>query len=215
VPARADAWYLGPGGSLARTAPRAEGGRDRYRVDSTAGTGTTSRWRGLLRGDVDYGDRAEPDRTLLTYTSEPLTADLEVTGHPVAYLHVTSTASDGAFFVYLEDVYPDGRVGYITEGQLRAIHRKVGGDNPLYPHAAPYHSMLRRDAMPLVPGAPAELAVELIPTSYLFRAGHRVRIAIAGADRDNFIAVPAAPPTIEVLRTPAHPSRVVLPVIPR
>jgi len=53
---------------------------------------------------VVYPDRAEEDRRLLTYTSKPLEEDTEITGHPVVTLYVTSTATDGAFFVYLEDV---------------------------------------------------------------------------------------------------------------
>jgi putative CocE/NonD family hydrolase len=215
VPARSTSWYLGPGGTLSRSRPTAASATDRYLVDPTAATGTTARWNALLTGDILYPDRAEADRKLLVYDSAPLTADLEVTGHPVAWLHVASTATDGAFFVYLEDVHPDGRVAYVTEGELRAIDRKLGGSNPLYPHAAPYHSMLRKDAMPLVPGRPAELAIELIPTSYLFRAGHRIRIALAGADRDHFIAVPETPATIDVHRSRARPSRVVLPVVSR
>jgi len=52
---------------------------------------------------------------------------------PAISLQIASTSSDGQFFAYLEDVAPDGRVTYITEGQLRALHRRIGSDPPYWP----------------------------------------------------------------------------------
>jgi uncharacterized protein len=92
---------------------------DEYKVDVTATTGTRSRWRSYFNTGsvpIGYSDRAEQDRKLLAYTSTPLTEDWEITGHPTITLWVASNASDGQFFAYLEDVPPDGRVTYITEG---------------------------------------------------------------------------------------------------
>ncbi|MBL7315352.1 CocE/NonD family hydrolase, partial [Escherichia coli] len=105
-------------------APDCDSGADEYVVDQTAGTGERSRWRSQvgIGGHVCYPDRKAQDAKLLTYTSAPLDHPLEVTGHVVVTLFITSTSSDGTFFVYLEDVDPRGRVAYITEGQLRAIH---------------------------------------------------------------------------------------------
>jgi hypothetical protein len=37
-------------------------------------------------------------------------------------------------------------------------------------------------------------------------------VALAGADREVFALVPSSPPEIEVLRDPAHPSAVFLPL---
>lgn len=80
----------------------------------------------------------------------------------------------------------------------------------------PYHSFRRADVRPLVPGEAAELAFEMMPTSVLIRAGHRIRIAIAGADADTFQRVPeTGRPVIEVHRSQPLPSHVRLPVVPR
>jgi putative CocE/NonD family hydrolase len=211
---REETWYLGPDGTLTRQAPAAASGADRYTVDFDATTGTTNRWytqRG--GGDVIYPDRAEADRRLLTYTSGPLDRDLEITGTPVVTLRVRSTAADGAFFVYLEDVAPEGRVTYLTEGQLRAVHRKVSTEPPPYRTFAPYRTYLRKDALPLVPGEVAELRFGLLPTSVRIHRGHRIRVAIAGADRDSFARVPEAEvPVITVERNRDSPSSIVLPV---
>lgn len=67
-----------------------------------------------------------------------------------------------------------------------ALHRKVSKRKPPYPVFGPYHSFLRADAEPLLPGRAAELRFALLPTSVLIRKNHRLRIAIAGHDSDTF-----------------------------
>jgi putative CocE/NonD family hydrolase len=156
------------------------------------------------------------DQRLLTYTSPVLTQDTEITGYPIVTLYAASTATDGAFFAYLEDVDEAGKVTYVTEGQLRALHRRVSSEPPPYNMLVPYHSFRRRDGMPLVPGEVAELTFGLLPTSVLIKKGHRICIAIAGHDRDTFARVPAEGiPIITVARNRLHASFVDLPVIQR
>jgi uncharacterized protein len=53
----------------------------------------------------------------------------------------------------------------------------------------------------------------LLPTSYLVRKGHSLRIALAGADIDQF-ALPDEAPAWHVYRDGVRVSRIVLPVIP-
>jgi len=150
---------------------------------------------------------------MLTYTTAPLPEDRELTGHPVAILHLASSERDGSFFAYLEDVDPDGRCRYVTEGMLRALHRKTRPAPPTLQWVGPYHSLEEADSALLTPGEPAELAFSLFPTSWLFRKGHRIRIAIAAADRDHFSRIPAGRfPTLTVHRNADCPSRIVLPL---
>lgn len=222
----ADAWpppaeplvlYLAPGGTLTGEAPAAAAAEDRHRVDPGAATGPASRWAALAGRPIGtpYPDRARRDERLLHYTSAPLAADLEVTGHPVVTIHVASSASDGAFFAYLEDVAPGGRVTYVTEGVLRALHRGPAAAPAGDPLASPERSFRRNDAAPLVPGEVAELSFAMLPTSTVFAAGHRVRLALAGADADHFARIPATGPVEwRVQRSAAHPSRLALPVSP-
>ena len=167
-----------------------------------------------IRGDVVYGDRAEADGRLLTFTSEPVAADTEITGHPIITLFASSTHADGLFIAYLESVAPDGKVTYITEGQLRAVQRKTSTDQPAYWKPGPHRRQLRSEAMPLVPGEVTELEFELWATSVLIRAGHRLRVAIAGADEDTFLRDPrdGGEPTISVQANRRYPSRIVLPI---
>lgn len=108
-----------------------------------------------------------------------------------------------------------GRVFAITDGQLRAVHRKLSADEPPYRDVVPYHSFKRQDGKPLVAGEVTEVSFDLLPTSYLFKPGHSIRVALAGADKDHFVALPGDAPTVQVYRDRVHPSRINLPVILR
>jgi putative CocE/NonD family hydrolase len=212
-------WYMAENHELSTLEPDSASGADHYKIDLNATTGTQNRWWELVAVDrktVYYGDRAEADHRLLTYTSPVLDHHVEITGYPIITLYVTSTATDGAFFAYLEDVCEDGTVRYITEGLLRAIHRKVSPEIPPYLLQVPYHSFKREDLMPLIPGEVAELTFGLLPTSVLIRKGHRIRVAIAGHDQGTFPRIPSDHvPEISVLRNRLHASYIDLPSIER
>ncbi|HEX4198270.1 MAG TPA: CocE/NonD family hydrolase [Caulobacteraceae bacterium] len=204
-------WFFAAGGALDRTAPTQARAADTYAVDFTATTGKTNRWTTQLGGGpVDYGDRAGPDRRLLTYTSAPLDRDIEVTGSAVVNLPMASSRPDGAVFVYLEAVGPDGRVVYLSEGDLRLALR--GPASPANTPAGVAPSFLRADAAPLVPGAMTEIGLRLHAVSALVRTGYRLRLAIAGADADTFARYPESGDlTYTIRRSAAAPAWVELP----
>src|ERR1044072_6921190 len=209
-------WYFNENNSLATKAPNGKSGADRYTINFDATTGAKNRWHTQVGGEVVYPDRAEEDKKLLTYTSAPLETDLEITGYPIVTLFLTSTHTDGAFFVYLEEVDENGRVTYLTEGALRALHRKISKEQSPTKLPIPYHSFLKKDAMPLVPGEMAELNFGLQPISVLVKKGHRLRVAIAGHDKDTFIRIPAVgTPAIAVQRNTRGLSMIELPIIKR
>jgi len=208
-------FYFGGGGSLVADPPVLND-QDEYRVDLTIGTGKKTRWNCLAEDlAVTYSDRKEKDEKLLIYQTAPLSSDMEVTGHPIVDIYVSSTASDGEFFVYLEDVNEKGQVGYVTEGMLRALHQKISDEKPPYESPTPYHTYMKKDAMPLAPGEVAELNFDLLPVSYLYKKGHQIRIAVAGADADLFKVLQGDPPLIHLQRSAKYPSHIILPVIGR
>jgi putative CocE/NonD family hydrolase len=209
-------WYFDTGGRLTSQPVQNEEGHDRFQVDFEATSGSLNRWwelGGVLQKSVQYPGRAEAGEHMLTYTSQVLEADMEITGHPVVKLYVTSNEPDGLFIVYLEDVHPDGRVTYITEGQLRAIHRKLSPEQSPYGPEIPQHSYLKEDTEQLTPGSVAELFFSLHPTSVLVGKGHRLRIGIAGHDKGTFQRIPAdGNPVITVQRNRTYCSSIDLPV---
>lgn len=209
-----EVWSLCGGGRLVPSASLGERGdavgREEivtYAVDRSTGAGFRSRWRGLLSlVAADIPDRVERDRACLVFTTEPLERELDVVGVGRVVLTVLPDAEDAHVFVYLSIVSPDGRVAYLTEGMLRALHRgsvDAASKGPLE------RTYAQRDAAPLVPNERAELAIDLLPMAARIPAGHRVRIAIAGTDRDHFAPPPDA---FRELRVVLGDSRLELPL---
>ncbi|MFH1136084.1 MAG: CocE/NonD family hydrolase [Pseudomonadota bacterium] len=181
--------------------------------------------------------RTELDKQCLTYTSEALDKALEVTGHPEVRVFVSSTADYGDFYFYLEDVDENGRAVLVTETLLRAEFAGLVDNNEeigaqygvdvlpdLFWHgfsAADYVDRIFDGGSRVV-----ELAADFQPTSWVFKAGHGIRVSIACADWPTFKLHPQlAPnnlpddpaniiPTITVYRDAEHPSGLRLPVIP-
>lgn len=208
-------FFLSDSAALSDQPPNSDAS-DTYEVDFTATTGATNRWRTNAEGsDVIYPDRRTEDEKLLTYTTAPIEEDITVTGSPILTLHLQSSAEDGAIFAYLEDVAPDGTVTYITEGQLRLQCRNVSEDEPPFAFAGPYRTFTRADSMAMSPDAVEEITFDLWPTSVLFKKGHRIRIAIAGADSDSFQRYPTEGDTTWTIhRSTTHPSKLTLPTQP-
>jgi putative CocE/NonD family hydrolase len=176
----------------------------------------TNRWWTQMGGpDVVYPDRAQEDGKLLVYESEPLEEDLLVTGTPELSIQLASSHGDGAIFVYLEDVAPDGRVTYVTEGQLRLWYRALSPDAPAG-HMGPYHTFQKKDGSPMLPSVSEPIRIGLEPTSALFAAKHRIRIALAGHDASCFKRIPAeGNPVWTVSHNATQRSSIVLPVMPQ
>jgi putative CocE/NonD family hydrolase len=205
-------YYLAADQTLTTTAPAEADVFDEYVTDYSASSGSGTRWLCLTGGNCEYGNRAVLDKKNLTYTTAPLEQDLEVTGHPIAHLFLSSTATDGALFVYLEDVDENGVVTYVTEGELKLSLRKLQ-PRPWLPDL-PWVRAYEEDEAPLTPGQVEEIVLDLQPTSYVFPAGHQLRISIAGWDNTNFEGPRFdPPPTLQMYRDVYHMSYVELPVI--
>jgi len=197
-------------GLLSTQLPVSITGQDDYTVDYTTTSGTATRW--THGGAFDYLDMTLNDEKGLTYTTQPLVSDVEVTGHPIIHLWVTSTAKDGDFFVYLEEVDENGYSHYITEGTLRASHRAT--TKPPFDYIKlPYHRSFAEDVVNL-PSEPVELVFDLHPTSNIFDVGHRIRATISGTDKDNALTPKLSPPpTVSIYRNTNYSSYIILPII--
>ena len=209
-------WYFQENNGLTTNEPQAKDGADDYKVNFRTTTGLLNRWMAPAGLPIDYSNRTKADKKLLTYTSAPLEKDLEITGNPIITLYLSSTHDDGAVFIYLEEVDETGNVTYITDGNLRLIHRKISLEEPPYKILIPYHTFLKKDALPLVPNEISEIKFGLHATSVLVRKGHRIRVAIAGADKEVFMRYPAeGKPVITIERNTKNPSFIDIPVIER
>lgn len=186
--------YLAGGGQLA------DGAGDEaaisYKPDFGFGTGRNTRYGRLAALDIkDYYDAWNARGAHLPrFQSELLANDVTVSGHPVLTLMLESDQPDAAVICYLEDIAPDGTRRYVTEGMLRALHRKESNPPQSYKAAWPWHPCAQADAAPLVPGEPALIRIAMLPTSWCFAAGHRIALSLSGADRDNYVRVPYGRP---------------------
>lgn len=124
----------------------------------------------------------------VTFLSEPLQQDTEITGPAACRLTVSSSTDDADIFVVLRVFTPDLReVTFqgaidphtpVAQGWLRASHRKTCPKL-----SEPYRPMHTHDELqPLKPGEKVALDVELVPTSIVVPAGHRIGLTVRGRD---------------------------------
>ena len=132
---------------------------------------------------TDLNARAEQ---CLSFTTEPLSEDIEVTGWPALELELSTDSDRGAIVVTLEQISADGGAAYLSEGFLNFAYRRLGDDPG--GHEGPYwHSWSKADLSPVTPGDPMRLSLELYPVSATVRAGARLRLTISAADADNLV----------------------------
>ncbi len=124
----------------------------------------------------------------LTFISEPVEQETEITGPLAARLLVSSSTSDADLFLVFRVFTPDLREVVfqgaidphtpIAQGWLRASHRKL--DARLSKEYRPYHS--HDEKQPLKKGEAVPLEIELWPTSIAVPAGHRLALTVRGRD---------------------------------
>ena len=138
----------------------------------------------------------------LTFSTPPMTEDMEITGPVAAKLFVSSDTTDADLFLVLRVFDPQGKeVVFIGSndprvpvglGWLRASHRKL--DPKETKPYRPYHT--HDEAQPLKPGVPVECDVEIWPTSIVVPKGYRLALSVRGRDYEydgTDIALPHAP----------------------
>jgi len=156
-----------------------------YVVDPTATSGPLNRWASQTASPIYYGDRRQAPGRRLSFDAAPVRADLELVGAPELCLAMRTDQPDGFVGAYLEDVAPDGRVTYLTEGVLRLLHRKTQG-KPCDPASDTRRSFARADAAPVTPGELMQVEIPMQPTAALIQKGHHLRLSLAGADAGTF-----------------------------
>jgi len=198
IPKRAR-WYLAPDAIAPRPAAQAQ--RVPYQVDFTTTTGQATRYERLGLHDIPeyYPDWHGRDARLLNFTSAPFESEMELTGHAIARLKIAASERDAGLFVYVSEVDATGRGRYVTEGMLRALHRKTAPPPKNYACDWPYRTYTRADTALLDKGEPAVLEFALLPVSWTFAKASRLRVSIAGADAQHYPQVThGRPPRLEV-----------------
>jgi uncharacterized protein len=201
------AWYLRAGGLLSREAEPGDAPPDTFvynPADPTPSAGGP-----VLQPpgkQVDNGAiEARPD--VLTYTTEPLAADTDLVGPVSARIFVRTGRKHADVFVRVCDVDAEGVSRNIVDGIRRLSPQTVPADD-------------------VTAGDDGVLAVllELYPTGYRIRAGHRIRVQVSGGSFPRFArnfgtgepfatATRAVRCRFEIYHDARHPSSVLLPVL--
>ncbi len=200
-------WQLKPESPITKT----------IQSDGSTGTGDVSRWKSL-NGKVKtahvYHDWMEKSEHMLHFDSPALQKNVEFTGHALANIFISSSKKDATLFVYVQELAEDGTVTYITEGLLRASHRKIS-DEAIYKEIGPSRSHLKKDVLPVEPGEIMELEFDLVPASYMFKKGSKIRVSFAATDKDHFEILFPEGYDLNIHSTPQKPSYITLPVYPQ
>jgi len=160
-------------------------------------------------GAHDY--RALAERSdVLTFDSEPLARDTEITGPISARLFVSCDCRDTDIWARLLDVAPDGTAWNLMSPGLDVIR-------------ASYRE-LEKGRQLLSPGTVYELHLDHLITSNQFKRGHRIRLQISTSFFPNFsrnlhtgdletTSSRRQRATVRIHHDGAHASHVVLPVV--
>jgi uncharacterized protein len=181
--------HFGPGGSLDDDPPPTGSvAQLAYRPSAGAEAGA---WWGELAVD-----QAPLDETCLVYETAPLQDHVAVIGMPSVALYAEVDAPLAHFFARLSDVAPNGRVTLITGGGRNGAHR-MSPERPLS----------------FEPGRAERIDVPMRFTSWVFPAGHRIRVAVSNH------LWPMMWPTPDPMTMALHlgadpPSHLRLPVVP-
>ena len=196
-------------GSLSTTKPGANEPSDNYRYDPARPVPFISEPTSSQIGGPDDYAAVERRDDVLVYVTQPLQADIEVTGSIHVELYASSSAPDSDFTAKLVDVWPTGFVQRISDGMVRARFRE-GMDRP---------SLIE-------PGKIYKYPIDCWNTSQVFKAGHRIGLEISSSafpkyDRNLNTGTPLgrtsemAVAEQRIYHDVEHPSMVLLPVIPQ
>jgi putative CocE/NonD family hydrolase len=137
----------------------------------------------------------------VSYLGGELSKDTEVTGPITMKLFAKTTATDTDFAVKLLDVGPDGTSTMVrTNGYLKGTFRGYEGDY--------------RTQKDIPVNEVVEYHIQFYPTSWMFKKGHKIGLAIASGDAGEIYPNPN-PAVIEVEHSPKYPSAITLPIIPQ
>jgi putative CocE/NonD family hydrolase len=166
--------------------------------------------------------QVENAQNALEYETPVATRDLYFNGPIEADIWMSSSVTAAELSVRLDDVGPDGIATPIANGLMSAAYRAVDSTRSRYIEGVriqPWNAYTTASALPVVPNSPMLVPVEIFPAAALIRVGHRLRVAISASNQAQGVwPLPEQESALGGVSTiyndPAHPSSIVLPVVP-
>ncbi|WP_328847688.1 CocE/NonD family hydrolase [Streptomyces sp. NBC_00258] len=191
-------WYLRQGGNLADSASHQASSTTEFRYDPAHPTPSIGGRIMAFSGGAKDNRKLESRADVLVFTTDPLTAPIEVHGAPVVELHIASDNAHADLFVRMCDVDPRGRSVNVTDRIVRCTDQ----DTAL--------------------GDVRSVRIALDPTAHRFNSGHRIRLQVSGGAFPRFsrnlgtgespaTGTATKPTTHTIHHDTTHPSHIALP----
>ncbi|MFP5307267.1 MAG: CocE/NonD family hydrolase, partial [Gammaproteobacteria bacterium] len=227
--ARAERWYLRADKSLSRELPAAvEGGSTvlQQPLNGLCST-STSQWTAGILGALPlpcFTDNGLNENPLLevAFTTAPMDRDYAVNGPIQADLWISTTALDAGVLVRVTEVSPDGGSRELTNGILTASLRQVDPARSRYLDGQmiqPWHPFTEDSREDVGFDTPVLLPVEIFPSSFVIKQGHRLRVTVGASDFPHGLPpltdlVDQLAGVMTIYSDAARPSSIVLPAVP-
>ena len=167
----------------------------------------------------------ETAQKAINFETAPMTESYFINGPMQADIWMSSTATEAALSVRVDDVEPDGTARPLANGMMSAAHRAVDASRSRYLHGEmiqPWHPFTLAAKQPLTPGTPGTIVkvpVEIFPIAAVIKPGHKLRVSISASNQAQGIwptpsQALANGGVTTLYNDAAHPSSVVLPVLP-
>ncbi len=208
TPSKPVSYFLNAGGALTEKLPPETESSASYKYDpkdpvpTIGGANLT-----IKKGPMDQ--RAAGDRKdILKYVTPVLTSPIEITGRITVELWAESDCPDTDWMAKLVDVYPDGTERLVLDSAFRARFREGF-----------YREVFMKK------GEVYKFTLDLWSTSLIFNKGHRIAIHVTSSNDPRYDPNPntgkpgradgeTRVATNAIHQDRAHPSRVLLPVVP-
>jgi putative CocE/NonD family hydrolase len=225
--AGAQQWYLHSDKSLSTTQPGAGDAALKMPQQPLEGicSESTAQWTAGLLGLLNlpcFTNDNLAETLEVKYDTAPMAEDFYINGPIMADLWIATTALDAGVAVRVDDVGTDGKAFALTNGIQTASMRAVDTSRSRYLDGhmiQPWHPYTKASVQKVGSGKVVELQVEIFPTSAVIRKGHKLRVAVGASDFPH--GLPPLPDLVQSLAgvlsvydDAAHPSQVVLPVVP-
>lgn len=134
-------------------------------------------------------------RTLneVTYTTDPLEQDLQLSGPMSLGVNMSSNRAETLLSVTVEDVARNGRSMHLSGGAVQGSLRTIDEDRSWRDHdgnlLVPWSPLTEASSVPVPTGVPVRYDIEIRPAFVTVPAGHRLRIRISTADFPHLIPV--------------------------
>jgi len=121
----------------------------------------------IKAGSFDQTPVVDGRDDILSFTTSPLTEDIEIAGPLEAFISASSNCTDTDFTVKLIDVHPTGELMLVADGIIRARYR---------------NSMTTPELMSGDPTDVYNFKIDLGDICQVFKAGHRIRVDISSSN---------------------------------